>query len=229
VYGTNETVFEQGEHKRRLFFINSGRPKLIYSMNGAEVFLKLLGPGQITGEDTFFSDTVCTTSMITLSQVKLSYLDPDVLRRLKKDCPMLESKLLDFVSRSEKICDLLKARELDRRCQKRISISGTGTVPLVNPAGNPVGKPFMVDMCDVSQGGISFYMGITNKEMARHLVGRTLRVGYGHPQLGSAKAINEFGVIVAVRFHHHADCSIHVKFDGSLGEEIIEALSRLSP
>jgi hypothetical protein len=113
VYGANETVFQQGEHKRRLFLINSGRPKLIYSMNGTEVFLKLLGPGQIAGEDTIFSDTVCTTSMITLSEVELSFLDAEVLEHLKKDFPMSESKLLDFVSKSEKICDLLKTRQLD--------------------------------------------------------------------------------------------------------------------
>jgi CRP-like cAMP-binding protein len=227
VYGTNETVFEQGEHKSRLFFINSGRPKLIYSVNGAEVFLKLLSPGQITGEDTFFSDTVCTTSMITLSRVELSYLEPDVLRRLKKDFPVLESKLLGFVSKSEKICDLIQARELDRRCQKRISIRGVGTAPLVNSARIQVGEVFRVNMCDVSQGGVSFTMGISNKEMARHLVGRTLRIRYRHPQLESAKAINEFGVIVAVRFNPYADCSVHVKFDGRLRKEIIEALSCL--
>ena len=62
--------------------------------------------------------------MMTLSQVELSYLDADVLQHLKKDFPVLESKLLDFVSKSEKICDLLKTRELDRRRQKRISIFG---------------------------------------------------------------------------------------------------------
>ena len=227
VYGANETVFEQGEHKRRLFLINSGRPKLIYSMNGTEVFLKLLGPGQIAGEDTFFSDTVCTTSMITLSEVELSFLDADVLEHLKKDFPMLESKLLDFVSKSEKICDLLKTRQLDRRRQKRINICGIGTAHLMNSARNPVGRPFKVEICDVSQKGISFYVRITNKETAHHLVGRTLCVRYSHPQLDSAKAINELGTIVAVRFHPYADCSIHVEFDDSIGKTI-EDLSQLS-
>ncbi len=229
VYGANETVFKQGEHQRRLFFINSGRPKLIYSMNGAEMFLKLLSPGQIAGEDTFFSDTICTTSMITVSEVELSFLDADVLEHLKKDFPMLESKLLDFVSKSEKICDLLKTRQLDRRCQKRINISGPGTAHLMNSAGNPVGRPFRVDVCDVSQKGISFFVSITNKETAHHLIGRTLCITYRHPKLDSAKAINESGAIVAVRFHPYTDCSVHVEFDGLLGEETIEALSRLFP
>ena len=229
VYGANETVFKQGERKRRLFLINSGRPKLIYSMNGTEVFLKLLSPGQIAGEDTFFSDTVCTTSMITHSEVELSFVDADVLEHLKKDFPMLESKLLDFLSKSEKICDLLKTKQLDRRRQRRIRISGIGTAHLVNSTKNPVGRPFRVEMCDVSQKGISFYVGITNKENAHHLVGRTLHITYCHPQLDSAKAINEFGTIVAVRLHPYADCSIHVEFDDLLGKETIEDLSQFSP
>ncbi len=229
VYGANETVFQQGEHKRRLFLINRGRPKLIYSVNGTEVFLKLLSPGQIAGEDTIFSDTVCTTSMITLSEVELSFLDADVLEHLKKDFPMLESKLLDFVSKSEKILDLLKSKQLDRRRQIRIRVCGIGTAHLVNSARNPVGRPFSVEMCDVSQKGISFYVGITNKENAHHLVGRTLHITYCHPQLDSAKAINEFGTIVAVRIHPYADCSIHIEFDDLLGKETIEDLSELSP
>ncbi len=228
-YGVNETVFKQGDHKRRLFLINSGRPKLIYSMNGTEVFLKLLSPGQIAGEDTFFSDTVCTTSMMTLSEVELSFLDADVLDHLKKDFPMLESKLRDFLSKSEKICDLLKTKQLDRRRQKRIRISGIGTAHLVNSEKNPVGRPFRVEMCDVSQKGISFYVGITNKENAHHLVGRILHISYCHPQLDSAKALSGFGTIVAVRLHPYADCSIHVEFDDLLGKETIEDLSRFSP
>jgi len=154
--------------------------------------------------------------MITLSEVELSFLDADVLEHLKKDFPMLESKLLDFVSKSEKICDLLKARQLDRRREKRISICGIGTAQLVNSARNPVGRPFKIDMCDVSQKGVSFSVGITNKETARHLVGRTLRIRYRHPQPAFAKEIDMFGTIVAARFYPFADCSIHVKLDGLL-------------
>ncbi|MGA2226849.1 MAG: hypothetical protein ABSH41_20635 [Syntrophobacteraceae bacterium] len=97
----------------------------------------------------------------------------------------------------------------------------------MNSARNPVGRPFKVEICDVSQKGISFYVRITNKETAHHLVGRTLCVRYSHPQLDSAKAINELGTIVAVRFHPYADCSIHVEFDDSIGKTI-EDLSQLS-
>lgn len=229
VYGPGEVVFTQGENNPRLYMINKGRAKLVYAVNNTEIFLKVLSPGEITGEETFFSNTVCTTTCITHGEVELSYLEAEVRKRWEKESPVLESKLLEFTSKVEKAWDMLQKRQLDRRRHKRVNVYGKGTAQLITSSGEPLGKPFYMDVCDVSRGGLCFFCHIGKREAARYLLGRRFRISYLHPKMASSKVIRQICMIVAIRFHHFADCSVHAKFEGFLGEEIIEDLGCLPP
>jgi CRP-like cAMP-binding protein len=225
--GPDQTVYKQGERKQRFYFINSGFAKLIYFRDGVERFIKRLGPGQIAAEDGFFFDTVCTTSLITLSRVELSYLDAVVLKEWETTFPLIETKLQSFASRSERIIDLLKCKGLDRRCSKRIAVTGCGVIQLLNSAGKFAGQPFKVEMSDISQGGISFYARITKKETASKLLGKNVNVRYLHPLMHSSKAVEQNGIIVAIRLHPFEDCSLHVKFDSVLSEKLIQEFAQI--
>ncbi|MFZ2445533.1 MAG: cyclic nucleotide-binding domain-containing protein [Syntrophobacteraceae bacterium] len=228
-YAPDTTVYAQGEHKPRLYFVNSGRLKIFYLKDGREVLLKMLGRGHIAGEDTFFSSNMCTTSMVTLGSAEVSYLDAEVLRYWKTGSPVLESKLQDFASRSKKIKDLIAERELDRRSLRRAQVWGRGDAHLMSVAAIPVGKPFRVDVIDISRGGAGFLVRITKKETANLLLGQKVNVRYVHPQTNASKTINQNGTIVAVRFHPLEDCSVSVKFDGMIEEKLIEEFERFSP
>lgn len=216
VYGPNESVYKQGERKARLYFLNTGSLKIVYFQNGREVLLNKLVPGRIAGEDSFFSSTVCTTSMTTLSKVELSYLDADATTHWESDFPLLESKLLDFISKFPRISELIKNKNLDRRFMQRIQVSGEGTVNLLNSANQPVGKPFKVGVSDVSQGGLCLLIRIVKKKTASVLLGQKVRTNYLHPQMHSAGMLDRTGTIVAVQFYPFGDCSIHLKFDNLL-------------
>lgn len=228
-FKAEEAIYSQGEWKPQLFFLNSGRAKIVYFREGREVLLKLLNAGQVAGEDTFFTSTICTTSLIAVSSVELNYLDAGVLKAWKKDFPVLESKLQAFASKGEKIKDLLQARELDRRSFKRITTGGKGTVNLMSPSGNLLGKPFKVEVCDVSRGGMCLLVRITKRETASLLLGQRLSIGYLNPQMDLSKTINAKGTVVAVRFHPFEDCTINVKFDDLLPERLINEFERLGP
>lgn len=228
-YEMDEVIYRQGEWKPRLFFVNSGRARTVYVQNDREVFLKSVEPGQIAGEDAFFSYTFCTTTLVALCRTEVSCLDAEVLKAWKTSFPVLESKLLDFASGTEKIADLLKARELDRRVLKRVKTGGRGTVQLLSRAGNPVGKPFRIDLCDISRGGVCFFVRITRKETASLLLGQKLRINYLNPRMEPSKTINQQGLIVAIRFHPFEDCSINVRFDSLLPAELINDFEWLPP
>ncbi len=228
-YPADTTVYSQGEHKPRLFLVNRGRLKVFYTQNNREVLLRMLDKGQIAGDDTFFSSTLCTTSMVALSSTELSYLDADVLKRWKSVSPVLESKVQDFASRSKGIKDLIRERELDRRCYKRIHVFGRGEAQLMSGTGTPIGKPFKVDVVDLSQGGAGFMVRITKKETASLLLGQKMNLSYTHPQAGPAKAIGRSGTIVAVRFHPLEDCSISIKFNELLDPRLIDELGCYKP
>jgi CRP-like cAMP-binding protein len=227
-YQAEEKVFQQDEWKPRLYFINSGRARIVYFMDGKEVFLKAVEAGELAGEDTFFSLSICTTTMITQQRTELCYLDSDILKVWRVASPVLESKLQSFASSAEKITDLLKARHLDRRRQKRVNPGGKAIALLMNTSDQPVGKPFKVDLCDISRGGICFFVKITKRESASLLLGKRLGISFLHPQMDLSQAIKQNGTIVAVSFHPFEDCSVNVKFDALLPEVLIKQLEKLS-
>ncbi len=228
-YQAEGKIFQQDELKPRLYFINSGRARVVYFLDGQEVFLRAVETGELAGEDTFFRLSMCTTTMIAQCTAEVSYLDSDILKVWRTTFPMLESKLQSFASSAEKIADLLKARKLDRRRLRRFNPGGKATALLMNTSGQPVGKPFKVDLCDISRGGTCFFVKIAKKESAGLLLGKRLYISYLHPLMDSSHTLRQSGTIVAVHFNPFEDCAVNVEFDALLPKELIEQLEKLSP
>jgi hypothetical protein len=223
-----ETISRQGELKSRLYFINSGRAKVVYFQEGREVFLKNVEPGQLAGTDVFFFLTLCTTTMTALCRTELSYLDSDVLNVWRTTSPLLESKLYGYASETDNIPDLLKAKAIDRRRLRRIVLSGNATAQIMNWSEEGVGKPFKVKMGDISRGGCCFYVRISKRETASLILGKRLRLSYVPPLIDASNAVEKCGAIVAVRFHPFEDCTVSVKFDSLLPEAVIEELETIT-
>jgi CRP-like cAMP-binding protein len=227
-YDAGQHIFKQGERDSNLYFINQGQLEVNYSVGGEEILLQTVGSGYVVGEETFFSNTVCTTSMRTLSGVKLNFLEKDSLMKWKDQFPALESKLHNHCLRSMKVYDLLERKGLDRRSQKRVNISGKAVIQLLNDSGNPVGNPFRARLSDISVGGLSFYIKIPKKEVARSLLGRSLNMKFILPNGSSEDKIDQNGTVVAVHSQHFDDYSVHIKFDAMLSEKVVEEVERFS-
>jgi CRP-like cAMP-binding protein len=220
-YDVDETIFEQGERNSNLYFINQGQLKLVYSEGGGEVLLKTLSTGHIAGEDTFFFESVCTTSMITLSRVKLNFLEKDALSKWGDEFPGLESRLNDYCRKLKRVRDLLKAKNLDRRSQKRVNVSGKGMIQLLGASGKPLGRAFKGELSDISVGGLSYTIRISKKETARLLLGRKMNIKFVLPVQGSKQRIDKNGTAIGVRSYPFDDYSIHIKFDKLLDEKLL--------
>jgi CRP-like cAMP-binding protein len=227
-YQAEEKIFQHGECKRRLYFINSGRARIVCFLDGKEVFLKAVETGDVAGEDTFFSISVLTTTMIAQDRTEVSYLDSDILDVWRTASPMLESKLQSFASSAEKIEDLLKAKKMDRRHLKRVNPGGKAIALLMSTSEQPVGKPFKADLCDISRGGLCLSVKVAKRETGSLLLGKRLCISYVHPLMDSSHTIKQSGTVVAVRFLPFEDCTVSVKFDALLPEELIEQLEKVS-
>ena len=227
-YQAGEKIYRQGEWKPRLYFINSGRARIVCFLDGKEVFLKAVETGDVAGEDTFFSISVLTTTMIAQDRTEVSYLDSDILDVWRTASPMLESKLQSFASSAEKIEDLLKAKKMDRRHLKRVNPGGKAIALLMSTSEQPVGKPFKADLCDISRGGLCLSVKIAKRETGSLLLGKRLCISYVHPLMDPSHTIKQSGTVVAVRFLPFEDCTVSVKFDAPLPEELIEQLEKVS-
>ncbi len=59
-------------------------------------FFAEVGPGDIVGEKMFFSNTVCTSSFIALTAMRIQYIDQESIKSWAGTCPALEDKLHDY-------------------------------------------------------------------------------------------------------------------------------------
>lgn len=213
-YNTNEFVFRQGQRNTRLYFINHGRLKITWLQEDHEYLLKNLDVGDIAGQDTFFSNSVCTTSLITLSPVNMSYLKQETILKWKEEHPALETKLREYCSREkEDIQELLKKRALDRRTQIRYDMDGKVMVQLLDVSGKLAGQAIKADLANISNGGLSFALHIPKPETARLLLGRKMNLQFMLASRGVPQKVAKTGMIVGVRSHPFDEYTIHIKFE----------------
>ena len=223
----NHMIYEQGEMRTRLYFIEEGRLKIFYRKEGKAVLLKILGPGELFGEDTFFfADAFCSTSVITDSPATLHVLLRDDLDQLNSKTPGLALKLKDYCSSQDSVADLLKEKKLERRVDERLSLPGKIRVQLLQNADQPDGEPFKAELLDISASGIAFLMK-TAEKIATLLLGRSLKMSLTFEELGSDLEFNCVGSVVAVNSEPFNEYMVHAEFSKQIDADTLQDLEDL--
>lgn len=220
-----ETLVTQGARNDELFFINRGCLRVSYFQigtgGGKELFLKNLASGQIAGEN-FFNATVWTVSLTAVQPTNISCLKRDTLARLEKNKPGIESKLRDYYHRSSDIADLLNKRGIDRRLHDRFRKERKIHLQILGGKGKILSS-FSAELSDISQGGLSFVIRITNKENIRLLLGRTIKILV---PLSTGEEHKEMGTVIGVQRSDpvHSEYSVHIKFDRELDRQNLKRI-----
>lgn len=214
-----DTLFHQGEQHSRLYFIRRGNLAVLWRTGDREDVLKRLGPGDVAAADGFFSESVCTVSLVALSRAELAYLEKETLIEWEKPFPALEGKLRDYVRASCDIPSLLRQRSVERRSQRRLKTPGSIMVQLLSGTGSPLGKPFRGDLADVSRGGAAFFAGIRDRKTSRALLGRPVVLTIPIPgNVPPLKFIRK-GTIVAISHSPFEGSCLHVELEERLSEQ----------
>lgn len=223
LFESGEPIMEQGKLNNRLYFINKGEVKALFMQGGKENLIKVLGVGDILGQEPFFSATVCTVSMVPLTSVKVTYLELDVLKKWKNELPALESKLYDYCIKNDAVKKEMESKGHDRRSDKRVNLSGTVLFQLLDKAGAPIGKAYKGELSDVSAGGISFSIKSSKKETVRMLLGRRLKISFKLPLKHNAyHDVEQVMTVIAAQPQIFDDYSIHLKFGTKWAQRMIE-------
>ena len=223
-YAAEQIVFRQGDLNSNLYFINAGRLKVFYHKDKHGILLKTIGPGDIAGEDAFFSNSICTTSMMTDSPVQLNFLEKTVLQKWQDEALALAGKLQNYCAGMESINDLLQKKELERRAHRRYAISGNAIVQIV---AKPANKVFKVDLSDISASGVSFVMNASSKA-ADLLLGRHLNLKLAFDQAFAQLRIDRSGKIVGLHHQMFNEYLINVKFEEPLDNDTMERIIALT-
>jgi CRP-like cAMP-binding protein len=213
---SGEVLRKQGDTSDSLFFLNTGKLSVTYKQNGRTTFLGSLEPGTFFGVDTFFSNSICTVSITAHSSAKLFELHREVFRELVKEHAGIQAILRDFCSKNDTIATLIKQQELDRRRLKRENLMGKALIQLLDNAGKLIGKPLRVELHDISSGGTSFMLRISQEEKASLMLGRKLVIQFSSATASPPLKFQKKGIIVAVSPSTFDDYSFHIKFDSEL-------------
>ncbi len=226
----DEVVFRQGETCTSLYLVNQGRLSVTSRQDSREILISRLGTGSLFGSDTFFSDSLCTTSVTALSTSKLYKLDRSALAQWRSHAPGIEPKLRNYCLKGDTISKQIRQKGIERRAMKRERIKGKAIIQFLGNSEELIGKPFRGELDDISSGGIAFLFKIASPEKARLILGRRLVAQLRSTTSETPFKVQKKGTIVAIHPLPFNDYSFHVKFDGNLSEQslktIVTAFSR---
>ncbi len=224
-FEAGDIIIDQGQISNRLFFINRGNVKAVFSSENKEVLLNLLGEGDFFGNDQFFSATVSTVSVIAQGSVKASCLENGVIKKWKTEAPALESKLFDYCQKNDKIKSAVAEKGMERREHSRIPLPVKMIFQLFDGAGEKIEKFYKGDVSDISEGGLSFFIKTTKAETVRMLLGRRLLVSFSaNLKNGETRLVEKSGQVTAVQAQVFDDFSIHLRFDTPLEKALVNSL-----
>ena len=217
-----DPIQKQGKQNNRLYFINKGEVKAIFQQGDKEIFINTIGPGNIIGQHSFFSATVCTLSMIALNNVEVTYLETGVLKEWKKNVPALESKLYDYCMKNDLTKKELENKDINRRVDKRVELAGKLKFQILDKSESPMGKGYSGEISDISAGGLSFIIKSSKKESLQMLLGRRLKVSFKLPlQNQKYRKVDQTMQVIAVQPQVFDDYSVHLKFDFKWAQKMI--------
>ena len=119
--------------------------------------------------------------------------------------------------KQQKISAIVETKGLERRANKRVSLSGGFAAKIIDESGNPAGNPVKGDLSTLSAGGLSFLSKIP-KDAVAGLMNQNLRMVFNLPTKKGPQKMDMTGRIVAIHYRLENDYSAHVKFDKKLSQ-----------
>lgn len=218
-YKKDEKIVSTGEIDPYLYFIDSGSVRLSCVCGSREVFLKRLKSGDVLGVAPFFTASVWTVNITALQATNLLVISRDSFLSGSRNYPELEEKLEDFCKRKDNVRKLVAMAGRDRRDNARYPLSVTFTNVLLDRYGEREGRRiFKSEMIDISRGGMSFSIRISNNASAGRLLGRQV---ISEVKLKKKRNFQCLGVVVSVQYLHEIakEYSVHVKFYKELEQQ----------
>ncbi|TWI71719.1 PilZ domain-containing protein [Desulfobotulus alkaliphilus] len=206
-------LFRQGEKNQNLFFVDDGCLQLLFlSGERREKILSRVGPGEFAGEDTFFGSSLCTESLVGLTQGLCRRLSLEALGRLERDFPGFIKRIQTYCIHAGTTGQKLAARGVNRRIYVRIPDNGVVVFQLLCIEGSGNNVLLKGLMSDISAGGLSFHVSTSNDRAVRSLLGREIGMKFMVPLQEGRHPVVCKGTVVGIMPCQNCEYSVHVKF-----------------
>lgn len=222
-YHKDERIIREGEKDDCLYFIYSGSVAVSCHTGMREMFLKRLNGGEIIGTDQFFAISTWTIAARAQTEVELFVLHRQPLLEAEHDFPDMEKILHEYCRETGYVPDIEQISGGDRRNYPRYRLSIRIATMLLDAYGSTGHRSLVGELEDISQGGFCFTIRIANRENARLLLGREVRVELPVDR-GQTRECD--GLVVGVHLHdeRHPECRVHVRLPEPLPLEQLKSM-----
>ncbi|NTW84499.1 MAG: cyclic nucleotide-binding domain-containing protein [Chlorobiaceae bacterium] len=107
-------ILTYGALNNRLFLIDRGHVIIFSPKDGKNVVLAKLGPGDILGEYTFSTISLCSASAITHTEVQLMCLESSAADGWEEKYPGLYEKLIDFSLKFGRVDEIIRNKKQEK-------------------------------------------------------------------------------------------------------------------
>lgn len=222
-FSPGTALVEQGKHNDNLYFISQGQANIVCQQGANQFLLQQLNAGDIAGEDTFFGISICTTSVVCQTPVKVKYIERNSFDTWQESLPDLEEKIRSYCLSHRSIDHAEAAKKIERRQDKRFLLETSVVVQLQNVHKQDLGVAFSGVLYDVSAGGVCFVIKTSDLSMVRMLLGRSLRLSFSW----SSFDVYLRGVIVGSKHRSGDDYTVHVEFTDKNDPLLNDLLAKL--
>ncbi len=99
-YERGEMLYQPGDKSSRLYIVHKGRVKIYrLSENGKEQLIRILNPGDFTGELTLFNETTIDTYAEALEKTQLCVMEKEDFQQFLMKYPAISLKVLNEFSK----------------------------------------------------------------------------------------------------------------------------------
>lgn len=220
-------ILSHGAYNTRLFFIDSGKVTIIFPKKGKNTVLAQLGRGNLLGEYSFTSISLCSATAVSHTEVNLYVLDNQVTDTWHDEYPGLYGKIIDFCIKHGSLEDISRWKALEKRNKPRYPVSGPLQGTLLSKEGEKTETSFKGSLADISLEGCAFEIKLSKKATARALLARHLYLSFSFEIGAESLNFDMVGKIVKVSFYMHNDYCIHVQFTKPITKAILEKIVKM--
>lgn len=217
-------ILAHGALNTKLFLIERGQVTVFYPKKDKNIVIAQLGRGEMLGEYTFTTISLCSASVVSNNEVQLRYLDNSLTDSWHEKQPALYDKLLKFCQQHGKVEQILQKKELEKRTNRRYGIKGVVAATVLDKQGKKTSSNFRGSLSNISVVGSCFDIHCSKKETAKALLARHIHLTFEIEVNGNPNRFVAIGKIVRVSFHLHSDYSVHVHFVKPLDQDTLKPI-----